>query len=221
MKLEMHIHTTEHSACAAEDAADCVARCVTQGYDGMVVTNHFYANCMGDDDGDWTARIDRFMRGYHAAVAAAPEGFTIILGMELRFAHEGENDYLIFGLTEDFLRAHPHFDELGLAKFSALARKHELLVCQAHPFRYGMRVRLPDYLDAYEVYNGHGRWESNNAIAAAWCKRHGKIALSGSDWHGYDTELGANPGGIVLDSPVQDSKELVTAIKSGKFTLLQ
>ncbi|MCL2447117.1 MAG: PHP domain-containing protein [Oscillospiraceae bacterium] len=220
MKLELHIHASEHSACADESAAGCVARCAAQGYDGMVLTNHFYANCMGDADGDWTARIDRFMRGYDAAVAAAPEGFTVILGMELRFADEGENDYLILGLDEPFLREHEDFDALGLAKFSALAREHGLLICQAHPFRYGMRVRLPDYLDAYEVYNGHGRWESNNEIAASWCKRHSKLALSGSDWHGYDTELGANPGGIVLDYPVKDSRELVQIIRAGKFSLL-
>ncbi|MCL2530900.1 MAG: PHP domain-containing protein [Oscillospiraceae bacterium] len=220
MKIEIHIHSTEHSACAAEDAAGCVARCVAQGYDGMVITNHF-CNCGWPDWADWQTRIDRFMRGYHAAVQAAPPGFTVILGMELRFFQEDENDYLILGLDEQFLREHEGFDDLGIAKFSEFAREHDLLICQAHPFRYTMVLRDPKYVDAYEVYNGHGRWESNNEIAAAWAKRHGKIALSGSDWHGYDTECGMNPGGIVLDYPVKDAKELVAAIKSGKFTILQ
>ncbi|MCL2194538.1 MAG: PHP domain-containing protein [Oscillospiraceae bacterium] len=219
MKLEMHIHSTEHSLCAAEDAAGCVARCLARGYNGMVLTNHFFTGYMGD--GDWQTRIDRFMHGYHAAVAAAPADFTVILGMELRFAADDENDYLILGLDEQFLRAHEGFDELGIAAFSAFAREHGLLICQAHPFRYNMVVCDPQYIDAYEVYNGHGRWESNSDIAAAWCKRHGKIALSGSDWHGYDTEGGMNPGGIVLDYPVKDAKELAKAIRAGDFTLLR
>ena len=226
MKLETHIHTSEHSACSEVDAAGAVARCVALGYDGMVVTNHFCND--GYFDGkypkrkpSWKKRIDRFMRGHYAALEAAPEEFVVLLGMELRFAHENDNDYLIYGLDEDFLYAHENFDQLGIKKFGQFAREHGLLVVHAHPFRFGMTVTRPQYLDAIEIYNGHSNHASHDDLAAAWCALHGLIPLSGSDFHGGDTGDGKNPGGILLSRPVKDSKELVRAVRAGEYTLLK
>jgi len=220
MKLETHIHTSEHSACSLIDAAGAVVRCVKLGYDGMVITNHF-CNDGWPKKMSWQKRIDQFMRGYDAARAAAPENFIVILGMELRFFHENENDYLIYGMDEKFLREHAHFDDLGIKKFSKLAHEHGLLVCQAHPFRFGMEIVRPEYVNAIEVYNGHAGHAAHNSMAKAWCEMHGKIALSGSDFHGGDSGDGVNPGGIVLMEPVQNGQALVRVIKAGKFELMK
>ena len=220
MKLETHIHTSEHSACSLVNAAGAVLRCVKLGYDGMVITNHF-CNDGWPKKMSWENRIDQFMRGYDAAREAAPENFAVILGMELRFFHENENDYLIYGLDEAFLYEHPNFDDLGLEKFSIFAKKHDLLVCQAHPFRFGMEVVRPEYVDAIEVYNGHAGHAAHNSMAKAWCEMHGKIALSGSDYHGGDSGDGVKLGGIVLQEPVRDGKALVRAMRAGKFELLK
>ena len=215
MKLELNTHTSEVSSCSRVNAAGVVSHCVALGYDGMVVTDHF-----GGERGSWARRIDRFLRGYHAAMAAAPAGFTVILGMELRFVHENSNDYLVYGFDEDFLCKHKDFDQLGLRKFGEFARRHGLLVCQAHPFRFGMTVVRPQYLDAIEVYNGHAGHPSHNEIAEAWCERHGLLPLSGSDYHGSDSE-GAPPGGIVLHQPVADGAQLVRAIRAGEYELMR
>ena len=45
------------------------------------------------------------MSGYRLVKAAEDESFDVILGMELRFVNESENDYLIYGFTEEWLRA--------------------------------------------------------------------------------------------------------------------
>ena len=160
------------------------------------------------------------MHGYYKACEAAPERFTVLLGMELRFFHENENDYLVYGLDEEFLYKHKDFDQLGIRKFGEFARKHGLLVAQAHPFRYGMTVTRPEYLDAVEVYNGHAGHEANNVMAAHWAQLHGLIPLSGSDYHGGNSGDGVKPGGIVLQSPVNDSTQLVRAIRAGEYELL-
>jgi len=221
MKLETHIHTSEVSSCSLVNAAGAVSRCVRLGYQGMVVTDHFSADSYPRRGNiPWRKRVEYFLSGYHAAKRAAPEGFVVILGMELRFAHENSNDYLVYGMDEEFLHKHKDFDQLGVRKFGAFARKHDLLFVQAHPFRYGMVVTRPEYLQAVEIYNGHAGHEENNTMAEAWCKLHGLIPLSGSDHHGGSSGDGVKPGGIVLSSPVKDGTELVRAIRAGEYELL-
>jgi len=225
MKLETHIHTGEVSRCAECDAAAMVARCIRLGYDGMVVTDHFAADTipkrLQKGKITWRKRVEFFLSGYNAARVAAPMGFTVILGMELRFSHENSNDYLVYGIDEEFLYKHENIDQLGIKAFGEFARAHDLLVVHAHPFRFGMTVTRPQYLDAIEVHNGHANHASHDDIAEAWCNMHGKIALSGSDFHGGDTGDGKNPGGIILPKPVKDSKGLVRAIRAGEYTLLK
>ena len=124
--------------------------------------------------------------------------------------------YLIFGLTEEFLTSHPDLHLMTLKSFSALARENGLLVVQAHPFRNGMRVMPPEYLDGIETFNGHRGHDSRNPIADAWAKRYGLIETSGTDFH-HPTQSGV--AGILTDQPITSMNELVSVLKSGNYTL--
>ena len=57
-----------------------------------------------------------------------------MLGMEFR-NYETDNDFLIVGLTEDFLYRHPNLYELPLAKAIDVFHENGMLVIQAHPVR--------------------------------------------------------------------------------------
>jgi hypothetical protein len=222
MRFETHIHTKEVSPCADCTAAQAVSRCVKLGYGGMAVTDHFAENTHGRmRKFAWQDRVGFFLGGYRKALTAAPEDFAVLLGMELRFTGEGGNDYLVYGADEAFLRRHEGFDRLGIAKFSELARKHGLLVFQAHPFRFGMTLTRPRYLDGLEVYNGNAHHDSHNDFAALWAKQQGLRALSGSDYHGGDTGDGVAPGGIELPGPVRENADLLRALRDGTYKLLQ
>jgi len=223
MRLEMHIHTSEVSPCAQCTAAQAVRRCIAKGFDGMVVTDHFNEDASHRIMGalaPWLARVDNFLRGYEAAKAAAPAGFPVFLGMELRFMGQGISEFLVYGFDENFLYAHEGFDRLGIEKFSRLARENGLLVGQAHPFRWGMTLTRADWLDGLEVYNGHSTHKSHNDFAALWARKHGLLPLSGSDYHGGNTGDGVAPGGVRLREPVRDGRELVKAIKERRYTVL-
>jgi len=223
MRIEMHIHTAQVSPCADCSAAEAVRRCIAKGYDAMVVTDHFNEDAsravMGNLAG-WEARVDHFLRGYRAAKAAAPAGFLVLLGMELRFMDRGISEYLVYGFDEKFLYEHVGIDRLDIEAFSKLARKNGLLVVQAHPFRWGMTLTRAQWLDGLEVYNGNSHHQSHNEFAALWARKHGLLALSGSDYHGGDTGDGVAPGGIRLREPVWDEKGLVRAVKERRYTVL-
>jgi len=221
-QFETHIHTKEVSPCSDCSAAEAVSRCIALGYGGMAVTDHFAEDTHRRmHKFFWQDRISFFLRGYRNALAAAPKTFAVLLGMELRFTGEGNNDYLVYGVDETFLRGNEGFDKLGIARFSELAKKHGLLVYQAHPFRFGMTLTRPKYLDGIEVYNGNAHHDSHNAIAAAWAEACGLGALSGSDYHGGDTGDGIAPGGIALPGPLRDNAQLLRALRDGNYKLMQ
>ena len=223
MRLEMHIHTSEVSPCADCTAAEAVRRCISRGYDGMVVTDHFNedaSRAMMKELATWQARVDFFLRGYRAAKEAAPAGFMVLLGMELRFMGQGINEYLVYGFDEQFLYDNEGIDRLDIKRFSELARMSGFLLAQAHPFRWGMALTPAKLLDGMEVYNGNSHHASHNDFAALWARKHGLLAIAGSDYHGGDTGDGMAPGGIRLREPVREVKELVKAVKNRQYTVL-
>ncbi len=224
-RIEMHIHTSQVSPCAQCTAEEAVRRCISLGYDAMAVTDHFNEDASRAIMGDlahvsWKQRVDNFLRGYEAAKAAAPAGFLVLLGMELRFMDRGINEYLVYGFDQQFLYENEGIDRWDIEKFSEVARSKGFLVVQAHPFRWGMQLVRTQLLDGMEVYNGNAHHDSHNEIAVQWARKFNLLQLSGSDYHGGDTGDGVAPGGIRLRDPIKNEQALVRAIKNRLYTML-
>ena len=106
--FEMHTHTKEVSTCAVAYAEDLIESYKDSEYAGFVLTNHLNASTferVGLSDATWDEKIDHFMKGFNAVKEAAGERFVVLLGFELNF-YNSSNDYLVYGATEEFLRAH-------------------------------------------------------------------------------------------------------------------
>lgn len=214
---EMHAHTAETSRCANVRAKMAVAAFIKAGYDGAVITDHFSPSTFERLDLSWDEKVTHFLKGYRAALKAADGKIHILLGMELRFDIPNDmNDYLVYGITEEFLRSNPEILTMGLSAFSALAHENGLLIFQAHPFRIGMRITNPKLLDGVEVYNGNPRHDSSNDFAKAWAKKHGLLQSSGSDYHEREDVA---RGGMYFDSEIKTNGQLLAASKSGKTEL--
>lgn len=211
---ELHAHTSEVSRCAHMDAAGVVDRYLDAGYKTLVISNHFNNYTLDTAGSDWNQRAEYFLRAWRRAKEHAAGRMHILLGMEIRFP-ENCNDYLVFGLDEDYLHTHPFLYDMNLHDFSETVRPDGLLVIQAHPFRNGMTVMRPELLDGYEVFNG-AKHDSRNPIARAWCRAHGKIPTSGSDSHDPDSAIDA---GILTDEPVTDMAGLCNILRNGTYTL--
>lgn len=165
----------------------------------------------------WEDKIDYFLTGYHTAKHAADGRIDILLGMELRFDKPREmNDYLVYGVTEKFLYHHPHLLDMNLRDFSKLAHRHGMVIFQAHPFRTGMRIVKPKYLDGVEIYNGNPRHNSSNDIAEMWAKKYGLRTVGGSDFHEFE-DLAR--GGVYFDKEIKDNKDLVKELLNGDYEI--
>lgn len=215
-KTELHAHTRLVSPCADIPYEEEIERYIRAGYTSITVTDHYCDYVIDPAGNTWEEKLDHYLSGYRAVKAYAKGRINVLLGCELRFT-ENVNDYLIFGLTEEFLREHPDLHKMTLATFSHLARENGLLVVQAHPFRNRMTMMNPKYLDGVEIFNGHPGHDSRNFLALSHAKRYGLIPTSGSDFHHPHS---VEAGGILTDEPVTSAEQLVRILKGGNYTLV-
>jgi len=221
MRFELHTHTAENDICVKMKAADIVAAYHKKGYQGIVITNHYF-----DLSLDWYRDelagcaheriIDFYLRGYRLAREAGERlGMTVLLGMELRF--DGTiNDYLVYGIDEPFLYRSPLLNTLDLDSVMKILPE-KALVYQAHPFRDGMCITAPSKLFGIEVYNG-GTDAMRNRFADIWADMHGLRKISGSDFHG-PRQLAR--GGVDFNAEVFDMDALVKQLRDNSYSLIQ
>ena len=215
-KTELHCHSKDISQCARVSFEEIVDKYVSAGYNTLVLSNHFNTGTK-DSLGakSWGEWVDKYVGSYKALKEFAKGKLNILLGMELRF-DENCNDYLVFGVTEEFLRKYDDMLQMNPSSFRKIANENGCLFVQAHPFRNGMTVVRPDSLDGVEVFNGHYGHDSRNDIANAWADKFGLIKTSGTDFHYNDSP--AN-GGILTDVEITAMDQLLEILKSGKYTL--
>lgn len=216
-RTELHAHTREASRCADFSCFDVADKYIEAGFTTLVLTNHyFHGKLKKQIEESGRVWVEHYIDTWRRMRDYAAGRLNILLGCEIRFS-ENMNDYLVFGLTEDFLRAHPDLHLMDHKSFSAFARENGLLFIQAHPFREKMTVVDPKYLDGFEVFNAHAKHDARNYLANEEALRFGLIRTSGGDFHHPDHVPG--DGGILTDFPITSMEQLVETLKDGNYTL--
>ena len=218
MKIEMHTHTKESSPCAHIDAAQMVRMYTNEGYDAVVITDHYNKwsmEQMGAVSSDEYS--DYVLSGFYAAKKAASDNLIILPGIEVTLL-ESPNDYLLYGIKPDFLYNNPYLYKLTLRELYSLCHKNDILLVQAHPCRAYCSPAPFELLDGIEVYNGNPRHNSNNDKTYNMAVNSDLILTSGSDFH--QTEDLAH-GGIITNSEIYDIKDLTNVLKSSDYSLIR
>lgn len=215
---DTHVHTAETSACAHVAAADVVARYARSGYSGLVITDHLHPEYLSriDTEHNWDKAMDHYLFGYRAAKKRGEElGLDILLGAELRFP-QNDNDYLVYGIDEQWLRSHPYLCCTSAMEFFDQFHK-DVLIIHAHPYRDGNTVVFEDAVHGSELINAHPRHENHNELALELCRRHPEYyRLAGSDAHDDGDDSHA---GVFLPQRVHDSFAYKDMIESRRFRL--
>lgn len=221
-RYDLHIHTSECDIAAHVPAAEIVRMYHDAGYDGLVITDHCFSVFF-----DWFADelagkshkeiTERWLRGYYAARNEGERlGMTILPGAEVRF--DGTvNDYLLYGVTEDFFYSAPQLNRLkGLSELLAVLPE-DVCVVHAHPFRVNMTVIDPTPLFGIEAYNG-GTDMYRNHLAKDLALHYGKPMTSGSDFH---KKSALARGGIITQTKISVPADLVSVLKNGSYSLIE
>lgn len=221
-KTELHCHSRDVSTCSDESAEGIVAKYLRYGYKTIVLTNHLSLNCHSTEffnGWSWEQKAEHFINGWKILQkAAAGSGLNILLGAEIRFP-QYLNDYLLFGLTEEYLMSHENLYCTDVGTFHNMSKADGLLLIQAHPFRRDLHIVNPWDVDGYEVYNGHPYWNgANNAVLEYAKTIDGCIMTSGTDHH----DTGHFPdAGIITDFEIKTNDELVSVLKSGNYSRIR
>ncbi len=214
-KYETHFHTAETSPCGRVTARQAVRLYKEAGYKGIIVTDHYFRGFF--DMQLWSSfnrKIDKYLKGYKLALAEGIKlGIDIHLGMEIRF-EENSNDYLVYGIDEEFLRKHENLYTLTLKQFRELTAGLGIVIIQAHPFRPEMVPALPTLIDGVEVYNANPRHDSSNHLALKYAQDNNLIGLSGSDFH---RPQDAFRGGILTNEVIPENGFAEWIMQNKKF----
>ena len=217
--FETHLHTSEVSPCARVPAAEMVRLYQEAGYSGILVTDHLYQPIL-DSFGcaDWHAAMDRYLLGYRLAKEAGEKaGLNVLLGAEL-LPDGGANEYLLFGLTEDFLYRNEGICQYDLVRIRNVCTEAGILIYQAHPYRPDMTRAVPGFLDGVEVYNACPRHDSRNELALAYAQNNHLGMSSGSDAHRPE-DVGR--GGLRTKERIVSLEQFKNVLQSGEAELIR
>lgn len=224
---ETHMHTSESSACAHNNGAQMARAYKAAGYEGIIVTDHFfYGNTAVDRSLPWPDWVKAFCLGYrHAKEEGERIGLSVFFGWESGYRG---TEFLIYGLDEEWLLNHPEIRDCDIREQFELVHAGGGIVCHAHPFReepYIAEIRLfPEYVDAVEGVNAmHSSAASKshknplfNDRAIEYGKKYGLPFTAGSDQH--TTEMIG--GGMLFPERLKDIRDFNRAVLCGAATAL-
>jgi tyrosine-protein phosphatase YwqE len=214
-KIEFHCHTNESSPCGQTSAKDIVKLYRENQYDGIIITDHFSYSVFKDND-SWEIIVNRFLKGYKLAKEEALKyNIKIYLGMEIRFL-DSNNDYLVYGIDEEFLLNNPWLYMKDLKYLDKLC-ENKYLIVQAHPYRYDNTLADIKYLDGIEYNNTNPNNQCNKNLAyESWIKTN-LIGTCGCDFHSPDciskTEY------MLFNNLPNNNNELVKELINRNFTV--
>lgn len=209
------MHTAEGSACARVRAADQVVQYKENGYDGILVTDHFVTgNSAVDRTLPWEQQMRMQFSGYDNALKAGKDcGLKVFCGIE--FAYKA-TEFILVGPDADWFIAHPDIVRMEPKEFLKFFNEEGFAIIQAHPFReasYISEIRLfPEESHAIETMNLGNYEERFDTKARELALKYNKPQTYGSDCHAIG-RLGA---GIELENEPEDEYDLKEIIRSGR-----
>ncbi len=214
-KYETHLHTREASKCGSSTGAEQVRFMKSLGYQGIVVTDHFFnGNTAIDRSLPWEERVERYCAGYKAAKEEGNRtGLDVFFGIEWNFHND---EYLLYGVDKEWLLANPQMLEWTHRQLFDQIDSVGGLMIQAHPFRvrnYVGGVHLyPQLVHGIEVTNA-----CNNPQDDHFAKRYAEYfhlpETSGSDLHRAE-ELPRGIRGVLSEQRWDSLSDYIRQVKT-------
>lgn len=217
-RFDTHVHTSETSPCGNVSAKDTIRLYQDAGYSGVCITDHLYERYFNRLNApSWENAVDCYLKGYKKAKDAGNRlEVDVLLGAEIQLTGS-PNEYLLYGITEEFLYKHPYLYTYTIDKLRTVTSEFGILIFQAHPFRPNLTRANPRYLDGMEVVNGNPRHNSHNDLAMKYANENSLAISAGSDCH----EIGdVGRGGIITAARITTLNDLKVILMNGKFQIV-
>ena len=218
--FQLHLHTSESSACSQCSGSLMARACKYAGYSTIVITDHFInANTTAHPRDPWPKQVETLMRGFRNAKETGDR-----IGLCVLFGWETFNDgpeYLTYGLGETFLLDNPDIASLSSEEYLLRVEQAGGFVCHAHPYRVAPYIPpftpAHTHLEAFEVFNANNH-PAQNPPALLEARRHNLIELAGADAH---TPYHVRAGAMRSPWPIYDSPSLIEALRSRRCEIIE
>lgn len=225
-KVEGHLHVKGNSWCGKTSAGDILRLYKENGYDAIIVTNHFNRHLFNNYfSGTEDERFASFFAQYNE-LKANDLGIKVYFGVEFALRddhyHFRRNkkcaELLVYGITPDEFRKYAlKIVEMDYPEVKKLADEMGWLVFQAHPFRGRTKRVDVKCLHGVETFNGNPRHHNHNRRAQAYAKKNNLLEVIGSDFHEPQDMSSAM---LFYELPT-DEKALVEVLKNHTFDTLR
>ncbi len=212
--FDMHVHTSGISRCSRVSPEELVKRCKQKGANGFVLTNHFAPNHVKGDAFNWRHAYEE---EYCVTKKLGEKaGMRVLFGIEVTPTGEGGKDYLIYGVSPDFLYQEKMLYDYSLQELSTLVHEAGALLFHAHPYRGKSTPSDPKLIDGVEI-NCHPLYLDNQKEPiTAFAKEHGLLLSCGSDYHG---DVYKAPCGVYFPENVHTEADMKEAFVTGNYRL--
>ena len=223
-KYQMHIHTAPCSACGRMSPAELCEALHENGYQGAVLTNHFYHGNSGVDRSEntsWEEFVSAYEKDYLECLEEAKKyDLDIIFSVEEVLIPGLE--ILCYGVTPEVLYANPELRSCSPERKVEILRQNGVLLIQPHPFREAFYIPNPgplplEFIDGVEVYNRGNGTDEMNKKALEFANEHNLIKTSSADAHSTDR---VPCGGIITEKRIKSPQDLVNTLRNGNYTLI-
>ena len=213
-KTETHLHTAEGSGCARLTAEEMVKAYYDAGFKTIFVSNHFGTQFFKPwGELSWDETVERFMLGYRKAKEVGDKmGMNVLFSAEIEFDEPAGLHYLVYGIDETFLKAHPYLMKMSVEEFYKIAKAQGILFIQAHPYRDRNLLVTPQFVDGFEVCNPNPRHISNDDHAEQTAAVYGLYRTAGSDAHRYEDVAQT---AMISETEIKTVDDYITLVKSG------
>ena len=213
MLIDMHAHSSGISRCCKIPFDQVLRTAKEHGIDGIVLTNHYQR----PNEGTVDAFVDQYIEEYQRALAYGREnGHRVFFGIEVTMALYPGVHMLVYGVTPDFLRAHPFLFDCTQDALYRLVKSEQGILVQAHPFRNNTTVLDPKFLDGVESYC-HPKYKNAHSDRLMDIARENHLLVTcGGDYHAdtYRPECGMfMPDEIATDADLKNWLEAPIARK--------
>ena len=182
IKIDPHVHSNEISRCSHVTCEQIIDQKIELGYKGAVLTNHCKAY-------------------------ADKKGFRFYLGLEVSLHEPHYADWLLYGVTEEFLRKTPCLYKLSQKELFQLCEENGVLLVQAHPFRQSPCD--PNFMHGVEINCSDGDLDKI-PLVEEFASRHDLFVTCGTDYHFIERTY---HGGIYLPDTCQTAADIAAYIR--------
>lgn len=211
MKIDTHVHSSGISLCSKITYQKIVEEKLKKGVDGAVLMNHCQPWYYKPEE--YKQWMEKFIEEFNNAYEYGKErGFTFFMGIEVSVNIPRWADFLIFGVTEDFLRNSPDLCKLNQEDLYKYCVKYGALMVQAHPYRPNFEPLDPKFMDGVEI-NMQLRDDGTRPLVEKFAQEHGLLITVGTDYHEpYVNDC----AGIIIPNEIKDSVALCDYLKNSE-----